>query len=201
MGGTEGAVTFSSAYAANASAVQTIMGKEDIVISDALNHASIIDAVKVSGVLNKFAYKHSDMEDLESKLIEARELQKTPKKNGEHPLILIITDGVFSMDGDLARLPEIVELSKKYDALTMVDDAHGEGVLGAGGRGVVNHFGLEGEVDIEIGSLSKAFSVTGGFIAAKQPLIDAYLMGARQRMFSIALTIPDAAALWRLSIC
>ena len=99
------------------------------------------------------------------------------------------------MDGDLARLPEIVDLAKKYDALTMVDDAHGEGVLGKGGRGVVNHFGLEGEVDIEIGSLSKAFSVTGGFIAAKQPLIDAYLMGARQRMFSIALTIPDAAAL------
>ena len=192
---TEAAVTFTSAYAANASAVQTILGKEDIVVSDQLNHASIIDAVKVSGVQTKFAYKHSDMGDLEAKLVEASKLQKIPKSNGEHPLILIITDGVFSMDGDLARLPEIVDLAKKYDALTMVDDAHGEGVLGQGGRGVVNHFGLEGEVDIEIGSLSKAFSVTGGFIAAKQPLIDAYLMGARQRMFSIALTIPDAAAL------
>ena len=192
---TEAAVTFTSAYAANASAVQTILGKEDIVVSDQLNHASIIDAVKVSGVQRKFAYKHSDMGDLEAKLSEASELQKIPKSNGEQPLILIITDGVFSMDGDLARLPEIVDLAKKYDALTMVDDAHGEGVLGKGGRGVVNHFGLEGEVDIEIGSLSKAFSVTGGFIAAKQPLIDAYLMGARQRMFSIALTIPDAAAL------
>ena len=192
---TEAAVTFTSAYAANASAVQTILGKEDIVVSDQLNHASIIDAVKVSGVQTKFAYKHSDMGDLEAKLVEASELQKIPKSNGEQPLILIITDGVFSMDGDLARLPEIVDLAKKYDALTMVDDAHGEGVLGKGGRGVVNHFGLEGEVDIEIGSLSKAFSVTGGFIAAKQPLIDAYLMGARQRMFSIALTIPDAAAL------
>ena len=192
---TEAAVTFTSAYAANASAVQTILGKEDIVVSDQLNHASIIDAVKVSGVQTKFAYKHSDMGDLEAKLSEASELQKIPKSNGEQPLILIITDGVFSMDGDLARLPEIVDLAKKYDALTMVDDAHGEGVLGQGGRGVVNHFGLEGEVDIEIGSLSKAFSVTGGFIAAKQPLIDAYLMGARQRMFSIALTIPDAAAL------
>ena len=192
---TEAAVTFTSAYAANASAVQTILGKEDIVVSDQLNHASIIDAVRVAGVRNKFAYKHSDMGDLEAKLVEASELQKIPKSNGEQPLILIITDGVFSMDGDLARLPEIVDLAKKYDALTMVDDAHGEGVLGKGGRGVVNHFGLEGEVDIEIGSLSKAFSVTGGFIAAKQPLIDAYLMGARQRMFSIALTIPDAAAL------
>ena len=99
------------------------------------------------------------------------------------------------MDGDLAKLPEIVDLAKKYDALTMVDDAHGEGVLGAGGRGVVNHFGLEGEVDIEIGSLSKAFSVMGGFVAAKQPLIDHYLMNARQRLMSIALTIPDTAAL------
>jgi len=193
--GTEAAVCFSSAYAANASAVQTILGKDDIVISDQLNHASIIDAVRVAGVRNKFAYAHSDMNDLEAKLIEASELQKKPKPNGEHPLILIVTDGVFSMDGDLAPLPKIVELAKKYDALTMVDDAHGEGVLGKGGRGLVNHFGLEGEVDIEIGSLSKAFSVMGGFIAAKQPLIDCYLMGARQRLFSIALTIPDTAAL------
>jgi glycine C-acetyltransferase len=135
------------------------------------------------------------MNDLESKLIAASELQQKPKPNGEHPLIMIVTDGVFSMDGDLANLPKIVELAKKYDALTMVDDAHGEGVLGKGGRGLVNHFGLEGEVDIEIGSLSKAFSVMGGFIAAKQPLIDCYLMGARQRLFSIALTIPDTAAL------
>jgi len=193
--GTEAAVCFTSAYAANASAVQTLLGKDDIVVSDQLNHASIIDAVRVAGVRNKFAYAHSDMNDLESKLIAASELQKKPKPNGEHPLILVITDGVFSMDGDLPHLPKIVDLAKKYDALTMVDDAHGEGVLGKGGRGVVNHFGLEGEVDIEIGSLSKAFSVMGGFIAAKQPLIDHYLMNARQRLMSIALTIPDTAAL------
>jgi len=193
--GTEAAVCFTSAYSANASAVQTLLSKDDIVVSDQLNHASIIDAVRVAGVRNKFAYAHSDMADLESKLLAASELQKTPKPNGEHPLILIVTDGVFSMDGDLARLPTIVELAKKYDALTMVDDAHGEGVLGKGGRGVVNHFGLEGDVDIEIGSLSKAFSVMGGFIAAKQPLIDHYLMHARQRLMSIALTIPDTAAL------
>jgi glycine C-acetyltransferase len=135
------------------------------------------------------------MNDLESKLAAAAELQKKPKPNGENPLILIITDGVFSMDGDLAPLPKIVDLAKRYDALTMVDDAHGEGVLGKSGRGIVNHFGLEGEVDIEIGSLSKAFSVMGGFIAAKQPLIDCYMMQARQRLFSIALTIPDTAAL------
>lgn len=193
--GTEAAVCFTSAYAANASAMQTLLGKEDIVVSDQLNHASIIDAVKVAGVKNKFAYAHSDMGDLEEKLKKASELQKTPKSNGENPLILVVTDGVFSMDGDLAPLPQIVELCKKYDALSMVDDAHGEGVLGKGGRGVVNHFGLEGDVDIEIGSLSKAFSVMGGFIAAKQPLIDLYLMNARQRLMSIALTIPDTAAL------
>ena len=193
--GTEAAVCFTSAYSANASAVQTLLGKEDIVVSDQLNHASIIDAVRVAGVKNKFAYAHSDMGDLEAKLKQAAEIQKTPKKNGEQPLILVVTDGVFSMDGDLAPLPQIVDLAKKYDALTMVDDAHGEGVLGEGGRGVVNHFGLEGEVDIEIGSLSKAFSVMGGFIAAKQPLIDHYMMNARQRLMSIALTIPDTAAL------
>ena len=193
--GTEAAVCFTSAYSANASAVQTLLGKEDIVVSDQLNHASIIDAVRVAGVKNKFAYAHSDMGDLEAKLKQAAELQKTPKKNGEQPLILVVTDGVFSMDGDLAPLDKIVDLCKKYDALSMVDDAHGEGVLGEGGRGVVNHFGLEGEVDIEIGSLSKAFSVMGGFIAAKQPLIDHYMMNARQRLMSIALTIPDTAAL------
>ena len=135
------------------------------------------------------------MGELESTLQKAAELQKTPKPNGENPLILVVTDGVFSMDGDLAKLPNIVELCKKYDALSMVDDAHGEGVLGKGGRGVVDHFGLTGKVDIEIGSLSKAFSVMGGFIAARQPLIDWYLMKARQRLMSIALTIPDTAAL------
>ncbi len=192
--GTDAAVIFSSAYAANAAAVQTIIGKEDIVISDQLNHASIIDAVRLSGVKRKFVYAHADMADLEAKLKEAAELQKTPKTDGQPPLILIITDGVFSMDGDLAPLPEIVKLAKQYDALTMVDDAHGEGVLGRGGRGIVNHFGLEGQVDIEVGSLSKAFSVMGGFIAAKQPLIDFYMQKARQRLFSIALTIPDTAA-------
>jgi len=192
--GTDGAVVFSSAYAANAAAVQTIIGKEDIVISDQLNHASIIDAVRLSGVKRKFVYAHADMADLEAKLTEAAEMRKEPKTDGEPPLILIITDGVFSMDGDLAPLPQIVKLAQRYDALIMVDDAHGEGVMGKGGRGIVNHFGLEGQVDIEVGSLSKAFSVMGGFIAAKQPLIDFYMQKARQRLFSIALTIPDTAA-------
>lgn len=191
---TEAAVVFSSAYLANCAAIQTLIGKEDIVISDELNHASIIDAVRLSGCKNKFIYKHCDTADLEAKLKEAAELRKAPKRNGETPLVLIVTDGVFSMDGDLAPLPEIVKLAKTYDALTMVDDAHGEGVLGKGGRGIVNHFGLVGEVDIEVGSLSKAFSVIGGFIAGKKTLIDYYNQKARQRLFSIALTIPDTAA-------
>lgn len=192
--GTEAAVIFSSAYMANCAAIQTIIGKEDIVISDELNHASIIDAVRLSGVRNKFIYKHADASDLEEKLKQAESLRKTPKSNGEHPLLLVVTDGVFSMDGDLAPLPKIVTLAKKYDTLTMVDDAHGEGVLGKGGRGIVDHFGLLGKVDIEVGSLSKAFSVMGGFIAGKKTLIDYYNLKARQRLFSIALTIPDTAA-------
>lgn len=192
--GTEAAVVLSSAYAANAAAIQTIIGKEDIVISDELNHASIIDAVRLSGAKNKFIYKHAEMSDLESKLVQASELQSVTKSNGDKPLILIVTDGVFSMDGDLAPLPEIVALAQRYDALTMVDDAHGEGVMGKGGRGVVDHFGLVGQVDIEVGSLSKAFSVMGGFIAGKKTLIDYYNQKARQRLFSIALTIPDVAA-------
>lgn len=192
--GTEKAVTFSSAYMANAAAIQTIIGKEDIVISDELNHASIIDAVRLSGVKNKFIYQHGDTASLEEKLKEAQELRKTLKADGSVPLVLIVTDGVFSMDGDLAPLPEIVRLAKEYDALTMVDDAHGEGVLGNGGRGIVDHFGLLGQVDIEVGSLSKAFSVMGGFIAGKKNLIEFYMMKARQRLFSIALTIPDTAA-------
>lgn len=192
--GTEGALVFSSAYLANCSAIQTIIGKEDIVISDELNHASIIDAVSLSKVQNKYIYKHGDVSDLEAKLNEAKTLMETPKSNGEFTVTLIVTDGVFSMDGDLAPLPQIVELAKKYGVLTMVDDAHGEGVLGKGGRGIVDHFGLVGQIDIEIGSLSKAFSSTGGFIAGNKTMIGYQKLKSRQRLFSIALSIPDAAA-------
>jgi glycine C-acetyltransferase len=191
---TDAALIFSSAYLANTSAVQTIIGKEDIVISDELNHASIIDAVKISGVKNKFIYKHTDTKDLEEKLKEAVELAKTPKEDGSERIILVVTDGVFSMDGDLAPLPEIVKLAKQYGALTMVDDAHGEGVLGRGGRGVVDHFGLVGQIDIEVGSLSKAFSSVGGFIAGNKTIIGFYKLKARPRLFSIALSMPDSAA-------
>lgn len=190
----EAAIVLTGGYMANCAAIQTIMSKEDIIISDELNHASIIDAVRLSQVKNKFIYKHRDTNDLAEKLKQADEIRKTPKSNGETPLILIVTDGVFSMDGDLAPLPEIVKLAKEFDALTMVDDAHGEGVLGKGGRGIVDHFGLHGEVDIEVGTLSKAFSVMGGFITGKKVLIDFYKQKARQFLFSNALTIPDTAA-------
>jgi glycine C-acetyltransferase len=192
--GTESAVVLSSAYLANCAAIQTIIGKEDIVISDELNHASIIDAVRLSGAKNKFIYKHADMAELEAALKKASEMRNAPKSDGNPPVILIVTDGVFSMDGDLAPLPEIVKLAKQYQALVMVDDAHGEGVVGKGGRGVVDHFGLTGQVDVEVGSLSKAFSVMGGFIAGKNIFVDLYKQKARQRLFSIALTIPDTAA-------
>lgn len=191
----EDAIVLTGGYMANMAAIQTIIGKEDIVISDALNHASIIDAIRLSGVKNKFIYKHLDMKELESRLQEAIILAKTPKSNGELPIILIVTDGVFSMDGDLAPLVEIAKLAKQYGALTMVDDAHGEGVLGKGGRGIVDHFNLHGQVDIEVGTLSKAFSVMGGFITGKKSLIQFYKQKARQFLFSNALTIPDTAAI------
>lgn len=191
----EDAIVLPSGYLSNMTAIQTIIGKEDIVISDQLNHASIIDAVRLSQAKNKFVYAHSDMSDLKKKLQEASTLRKTLKKDGTPPRILIVTDGVFSMDGDLAPLPEIVALAKEFEALTMVDDAHGEGVLGKGGRGIVDHFGLHGKVDIEVGTLSKAFSVIGGFITGKKELIEYYKMNSRQFMFSSALTIPDTAAL------
>ena len=192
--GTEEALTFSSAYLANCAAIQTIIGKEDIVISDKLNHASIIDAVRLSGVKNKLIYSHADTTSLEEKLKEADEMRKTPKSDGKDPLILIVTDGVFSMDGDIAPLPEIVRLANEYGAITMVDDAHGEGVLGKGGRGVVDHFGLVGKIDIEVGSLSKAFSSSGGFIAGSKSIITFYKMNARPRLFSASLSLADSSA-------
>jgi len=200
----EAAIIFTGGYMANCAAISTIIGKEDIVISDELNHASIIDAIRLSQVKNKFIYKHLDVSDLEEKLKQAVILSESegsqdssaaPQNDNHKPRILIVTDGVFSMDGDLAPLPEIVRLAKQYGALTMVDDAHGEGVLGKGGRGIVDHYGIHGQIDIEVGTLSKAFSVMGGFITGKKVLIDYFRKNARQYLFSNALTIPDTAAL------
>ncbi|OGD70707.1 8-amino-7-oxononanoate synthase [Candidatus Collierbacteria bacterium RIFOXYA1_FULL_46_24] len=182
---TEAALVVQGGYIANLVAIQTLMGKEDIVISDELNHASIIDAIRLAGIKNKFIYKHNEMADLEAKL---KEVGVTDKQ------VMIVTDGVFSMDGDIARLPQIVELAKKYNAITVVDDAHGEGVLG-NGRGIVEHFGLHGQVDVEVGTLSKAFGVVGGVIAGKKQVIDYLQTKARQFLFSTGISIPDAAAL------
>lgn len=191
----EACIVLTGGYIANMAAIQTIMGKEDIVISDELNHASIIDAIRLAQIKTKLIFKHKDMGELDSRLKEADKLRQTPKENGEKPIVLIVTDGVFSMDGDLAPLPQIVELAKKYEALTMVDDAHGEGVLGTNGRGIVDHFNLHGQVDIDVGTLSKAFGVMGGFITGKKALIDFYRLKARQFLFSNGLSIPDTAAL------
>lgn len=199
----EAALLLPGGFIANIVAIGTIMGKEDIVISDELNHASIIDAIKIAQIKNKMIYTHNDMTELEARLKEATKLAQTPRSDpsslhssgqaGTKPLILVVTDGVFSMDGDIAALPDIVKLAKRYGAITMVDDAHGEGVLGDG-RGIVHHFGLHGQVDIEVGTLSKAFGVLGGVIAGKQELIEYYRQKGRPYLFSTGLTIADTAA-------
>lgn len=193
--GAEACLAVTGGYMANLATVQTIIGKEDIVISDELNHASIIDAVRLAQPQRKFIYPHKDMIKLAEQLGQAAEMRNNPKADGTSPVILVITDGVFSMDGDLAPMKEIVELAEQYQALTMVDDAHGEGVVGDHGRGIVDHFGLHGKVDIEVGTLSKAFGVMGGFITGKKELIEFYRQKARQFLFSNGLSIPDTAAL------
>ncbi len=191
--GAEAAFLLPGGFIANIVAIATIVGKEDIVISDELNHASIIDAIKLAQVKTKFIYKHNDMTELEERLKEAVAAAKTPKNDGAKPVILVVTDGVFSMDGDIANLPEIVRLAKKYGAVTMVDDAHGEGVLGEG-KGIAHHFGLVGKLDIEVGTMSKAFGVLGGVIAGKRELIEYYRQKGRPYLFSTGLTVADAAA-------
>ncbi|HLD25363.1 MAG TPA: glycine C-acetyltransferase [Patescibacteria group bacterium] len=184
--GAEAAFLLPGGFIANIVAIATIVGKEDVVISDELNHASIIDAIKLAQVKNKFIYKHNDMTELETRLKEAKKIA------GNH-LILVVSDGVFSMDGDIANLPDIVRLAKKYGAITMVDDAHGEGVLGEG-RGIAAHFKLNGKLDIEVGTLSKAFGVLGGVITGKRELIDYYRQKGRPYLFSTGLTVADTAA-------
>jgi glycine C-acetyltransferase len=191
--GAEAAFLLPGGFIANIVAVATIVGKEDIVISDELNHASIIDAIKLAQVKTKFIYKHNDMAELELRLKEAVAAAKTPKSDGQKPVILVVSDGVFSMDGDIAPLPRIVALAKKYGAITMVDDAHGEGVLGDG-RGIAAHFSLHGKLDIEVGTLSKAFGVLGGVITGKKELIEYYRQKGRPYLFSTGLTVADCAA-------
>ncbi|MFN2115790.1 MAG: glycine C-acetyltransferase [Anaerolineae bacterium] len=183
--GVDDTISFQSGFNANTAAIPALVGKGDAIVSDELNHASIIDGIRLTKA-DRHIYKHRDMASLEEKLREAR--ADDPRA------ILIITDGVFSMDGDIAPLDEIARLAGEFDAITMVDDAHGEGVLGRGGRGAVDHFGLHGVFDIETGTMSKAFGVVGGYVAAKQPIVDWLRQRARPFLFSSAMTVPDTAA-------
>ncbi|SRR5690554_687397 len=180
----EEAVTcFQSGFNCNMGTIQAIVQKGDLIISDELNHASIIDGIRLSRA-DKKIYRHSDMDHLE-------EILKSERNNYNN--VLIITDGVFSMDGDLAKLPEIVKLAKKYNALTYVDDAHGSGVLGRSGRGTVDYFNLHGQVDFIIGTLSKAIGVVGGYVASKKIVKEWLLHRGRPLLFSTALP-PSATA-------
>ncbi len=184
--GVDDTIVLQSGFTANAGAIPALVGPGDAIISDALNHASIIDGVRLAGKADRYVYEHCAMDSLEEQL-------KAASGKG-YRAMLIITDGVFSMDGDIAPLDKIAELAERYGAITMVDDAHGEGVIGRGGRGAVDHFGLHGVFDIEVGTMSKAFGVMGGYVAAKQPIVDWLRQRARPFLFSSALTVPDTAA-------
>lgn len=177
----ESAFVYQSGFNCNAGTIQAITDAGDLIISDELNHASIIDGSRLSKAA-KAIYKHSDMNSLEMVLKENRDKYRN---------ILIITDGVFSMDGDIAKLPEIVSLAEKFQAMTYVDDAHGSGVLGESGRGTVDHFNLHGRVDFTIGTLSKAIGVIGGYVAGSQTMYDWLSHRARPALFSTSL--PPAA--------
>jgi glycine C-acetyltransferase len=180
----EDALYVQSGFCANQAVIPPLVGKEDVIFSDRLNHASIIDGARLSGA-KVVVYEHCDPADAETKIAE----HLPQYRRG-----LLVTDGVFSMDGDIAPLDKLTAVAEKYGLLTMVDDAHGEGVLGQGGRGIVDHFGLHGIFDIEIGTLSKAFGVVGGIIAGKKTIVDYIRQKARPFLFSSAVTPADTAA-------
>ena len=182
--GVEDALYVQSGFLANQAAIAPLVGKEDVIFSDRLNHASIIDGARLSSA-KIIVYEHCDPADLEAKIKE----HLPNYRRG-----LMVTDGVFSMDGDIAPLDKLTEIADRYGVLTMVDDAHGEGVLGNGGRGIVDHFGLHGVFDVEIGTLSKAFGVVGGVIAGKKTIVDYIRQKARPFLFSSATTPADTAA-------
>ncbi|HEX7541489.1 MAG TPA: glycine C-acetyltransferase [Anaerolineales bacterium] len=182
--GVEAAITFQSGFQANTATIPVLIGKEDVIFSDRLNHASIIDGCRLSGG-KIIPYEHCDVVSLDAVI----------KENlSQFRRAIIITDGVFSMDGDVAPLDKIYEVAKRYDILLMVDDAHGEGVLGKGGRGIVDHFHLHGKVDVEIGTMSKAFGVVGGVVAGNATIVEWLRLRGRSFLFSSAVTPPDAAA-------
>ncbi len=174
---TEAALVFQSGFTANAGTVAAVLGKEDVIVSDELNHASIIDGCRLSRAAIK-VFAHGDIDGLKKLLDETDAVRDA----GHH--VLVVTDGVFSMDGDIAKLPEIVRAAKEHGAITMVDDAHASGVLGRNGRGTVDHFDLHGQVDIQVGTLSKAIGVLGGYVAGSRTLIDYLIHRGRPILFS-----------------
>ncbi len=182
--GVEAAITMQSGFAANLAVIPALVGKEDVLFTDELNHASIIDGCRLSGARIE-KYKHADAADLDRVIRENK---------GSYRRALCVTDGVFSMDGDLAPLDKIYEITNQHDVMLMVDDAHGEGVVGRGGRGIVDHFGLHGKVDVEVGTFSKAFGVMGGVIAGNAAIIDWLRQRGRPFLFSSAATPADVAA-------
>ncbi|MDH5506590.1 MAG: glycine C-acetyltransferase [Anaerolineae bacterium] len=182
--GVDAAISFQSGFTANLGVIPALVGKEDVIFSDELNHASIIDGSRLSGA-KIVRYGHCDPQDLERVLREHR---------SDYRRALVVTDGVFSMDGDVAPLDQIYAVTQNHEAILMVDDAHGEGVLGNGGRGIVDHFGLHGKVDIEVGTMSKAFGVMGGVAAGNAAVVEWLQQRGRPFLFSSAMTAPDVAA-------
>jgi glycine C-acetyltransferase len=180
---TEASLVFQSGFTANLGVLQSLVKEGDVIISDELNHASIIDGIRLSKA-ERSIFKHRDMDDLERHL----------EKHRDKRVKLVVTDGVFSMDGDIAPLPAIVERAERFAALVMVDDAHASGVLGKNGRGSVNHFGLDGRVDLQMGTLSKAIGVLGGYVAGAQPVRDFLIHRARPFLFSTSHPPGVAAA-------
>ena len=180
---TEASVVFQSGFAANAGTVSSLLGKEDLIISDELNHASIIDGARLSRAQIR-VFPHRDVEALERLLEETRDVKRR----------LVITDGVFSMDGDVAPLPKIAALARAHGAIMMIDDAHSSGVLGKAGRGTVDHFDLHGQVDVQVGTLSKAIGVLGGYVCGSKSLIEYLYHRARPFLFSTSHPPAVAAA-------
>ncbi|MGE5180153.1 MAG: glycine C-acetyltransferase [Bacteroidota bacterium] len=180
---TESAVVFQSGFTANAGTVSSILGKDDLILSDELNHASIIDGARLSRATIK-VFPHRDTEALRKLLEETTEWKRR----------LVITDGVFSMDGDIAPLPAIAALAREHGAIMMVDDAHASGVLGKNGRGTIDHYGVHGQVDIQVGTLSKAIGVLGGYVCGSKSLIEYLYHRARPFLFSTSHPPAVAAA-------
>lgn len=205
--GAEAALVFSSGYAANVGAIPVLVGRGDVILSDELNHGSLIDGCRLSRAEIR-VFAHADAVDLEQKLAAAKadlgiecslrdgmpvSPDGKPLARGEGRMI-VITDAVFSMDGDVAPLAEIADICERYGAMLLVDDAHGDGVMGSHGRGSVDHFGIEGRVTLEVGSLGKAFGTMGGFVAGSQALIDEIRTGARSFILTASPLAPSIAA-------